>query len=191
MLSVLPRWIFVSISLSSISVITYFNMSSEASRNRSLLQVAPPQRRVVNRNASLSTPLRQVVLLMAKNVVPDDVNRLSATEKRDRDGFVKSGDGAFRVAVFVWPDTTMRELLEAVIRLHPRETEAWLESSVADKVKVKVCHVFPGADRKPAINSFATLKLNGPIEAKDDLVTFSELGEKHFKAGDLLVFSRV
>jgi hypothetical protein len=166
-------------------------MSFEALKNRCLLQVAPPQRRVVKRNASLSTPLRQVVLLMAKNVVPEDVNRLTPSEKRDRDGYVRSGEGAFRVAVYVWPDTTVRELLEAVIHQHPRETEAWLDGAAVEKTKVKLCHVFPGADRKPAINSFATLKLNGPIEAKDDLITFSELEEKHFKAGDLIVFSRV
>ncbi|CUG90781.1 Hypothetical protein, putative [Bodo saltans] len=167
-------------------------MSSEASKNRCLLQVAPPERRVVRRNASLSTPLRQVVLLMPRNVVPEDVIRLTPSSKRDRDGYAKSsGDEPLRVAVFVWPDSTIRELLEAAMHQHPKVTATWLEGAAMDKTKIKVCHVFPGADRKPAINSFATLKLNGPIEAKDDLITFSELAEKHFKAGDLIVFSRV
>jgi hypothetical protein len=166
-------------------------MSAVASKNRSLLQVAPPQRRAIRRNRAQVAPLRQVVLLSKRSVVPDDIITYS-NQKRDRNGAPTYGD-VMCAFVMVWPDTTIRELLEAVMQQNPDQSREWLLGADEDKMKVKVCHVFPGPDRKPSVDSFATLKLNGPTEAKDDLVTFSELSERKcaFKAGDLIVFSRV
>lgn len=164
---------------------------------RRAIVVAPPQRRVVNRKAPTAVPFRQAIVLASSeadlrpqefsknlNQQPDEADRPRKAARRESSGLVV-------VYVHAWQDTTLRELFEALMQQHADAATTWLNGGASPARRIRISHVYPMSDRKPNLESIGVLSVDGPVDSKLDLVTFSELMEtsRKFKIGDLLAFS--
>ena len=96
------------------------------------------------------------------------------------------------LSIFVWPDTTIREIVEEVLR----SEEACELLHVTDTVsscEVKISHVFPGSDRQPRIELVGVMDVNKVVKNGVDGTTIASMQDpksREFQFGDMLVISR-
>lgn len=161
---------------------------------RSSLAVAPPLRRAINRKSTLLAPhLLSVAVASDESVIANSENFAQRIlplcdneERKLKKPRTEESPKLFSVPVFVWQDSTIREIFEAVLVKEP----AALDLLASSGAHVRVSHAYPARDRKPCLSTVGNLSANGPIDAKIDMITVAEMmTNMSFRAGDLLVFS--
>lgn len=179
--------------------------------------VAPAQKYVVARRGASVVPIRQVMCFSNTSDVPlsffetmnttetttSDSAALNSAGKRRRTdcekdtppshSSKKSGKKTVTVSIFVWPDSTIRDMIEAALSQHRDELLDVLGDVSDANIKLSIAYVYPNKDREPSYHRVGVVSLNGPVNPKVDSVTITELktDEFRFSIGDILLLELV
>jgi hypothetical protein len=150
----------------------------------------------INRKGITAVPSRLTIIVSAseRSVTPSFVSKPIGLPsemplKRTR---TEPKNDVLPLSIFVWPDTTIREIVEEVLR----SEEACELLHVTDTVsscEVKISHVFPGSDRQPRIELVGVMDVNKVVKNGVDGTTIASMQDpksREFQFGDMLVISR-